>query len=99
MSNSPKDIRKQVRNVTQELLPDLLKTEVFKGLHESLTKHIDGRLNQLAEEVRQTLISMEDRQKNVQQFIMNQVQSEIAKSTPSPATIPNTEATTELTVE
>lgn len=81
MSNHPKELRKAVRNVTQELLPELLKSEVFSGLYERLQKEMISKLQAMQEEINTTLQRMDSRSKDIQQFIMNQVQQELARNT------------------
>lgn len=75
-----KDIRKQVRNVTQELLPSLLQTEVFKDLYINLQKEMLLKLAEIEKDVKATLVRIDERSKNVNSFIMSQIQSEMAKT-------------------
>lgn len=79
MSTAAKDIRKQVRNVVQEILPELLQSEVFKELYDQLEKKMIKQLEDIKVEIRQTLALIDQRSKDVQSFIMNQVQAELAK--------------------
>lgn len=74
-----KQVRGQVRQVTQELLPSLLQTEVFQGLYERLQKDMITRLEQISQDVKSQLSQMDSRSKDIQQFIMNQVQQNLAQ--------------------
>ena len=82
MSNSPKDIRKQVRNVVQEILPELLQTEIFKELYTRLQKDMIKDLELIKNNVNEALTKMDSRSKDVQSFILNSVQAELAKNAP-----------------
>ena len=89
--------RSQLRNVVQEILPALLQTEVFKGLYEKLQKEVNitliTRLASLELEVRDNLKNLSERQQDIQAFIMNQVQSEMARNNPpTPAQLDVTQA-------
>lgn len=73
MSN-PKELRKQLKNVVQDLAPKMIQDEVFA----SLQKEIQERLNEVAEEVRGTLKKIDERAKDVQSLIMRQIGEALA---------------------
>lgn len=101
-AGNAKDLRKQVRNVVQELIGPLLQTEVFQGLADKVQKNVQAvlltRLQQIDDELNATLKRMEDRSRDVQTFILNQVQAEAAKNnfiTIPPASTESTTLTSE----
>lgn len=81
-----KDMRKQLRNVTQEILPSLLQTEVFKDLYGNLQKEMLAKLNDIETHVKESLAKIDDRSKDVQSFIMSQVQAQMAGIPSTPIT-------------
>ncbi len=74
MSNVAKDIRKQIKNVAQEILTNEVKTELYAALQKEITQ----RMESLANEVRTHLKGVEQRQLDTQSYLMR----EIAKSSP-----------------
>lgn len=93
-----KTIRKQIRNVAQELLPEALSNEVIQSIEASLRKQISAELEALKENVAATLQRMDERSKDVQTFILNNVQADLAARNQAAAINPtqNTEASTTL---
>lgn len=85
-SKNIKELRSQTRNVVQEILPALLKTEVFQGLAEAIEQKLKTemvqRLELIQTQVTESLEQMNNRSKDIQQFILNQVQSEMARNAP-----------------
>jgi short-subunit dehydrogenase len=85
-SQAAKAVRKQLRNVVQELLPALLQTEVFATLRgdveKSLRETFGARLEAINDSIMAQLKTMDDRSQQVQQFIMNQIQAELARTAP-----------------
>ena len=78
MSNI-KQIRGQIRQIVQELLPDLIREELFKVLEERVTKHLDkinaevkADVKGLGEQVAHTLSTIDERSKSVQHYVMRQ---------------------------
>jgi archaellum biogenesis ATPase FlaH len=79
-----KDLRKQLRNVTKEILPEVLQAELVNNIKENLDKYIKLELEQLKQDVISTMARIEERSKDVQTFILNHVQSEMAKNVTTP---------------
>lgn len=77
-----KAVRKQLRNVVQENLEEVLHREVFMNLYDQLKKDMLFQLETIQADVNKTLAQMEERSKDVQAFIMNQIQAELAKNAP-----------------
>jgi hypothetical protein len=71
MSN-PKELRKQLRNVVQEQLPDLLKSELGNALHKDLSHIIQTRLNVVIKNIQETLEQIDQRSKDIQGYIVRQ---------------------------
>lgn len=77
-----KMIRKQLRNVVQEILPEVLGGDLFANLQ----KENSGRLDAITAEVRNTLKQLDDRSKAVQDYIMRQVElAQVPAKTEAPA--------------
>jgi hypothetical protein len=66
MSNQAKDLRKQLRNVVQEVLPELLQSELVKAVEQKLRKEMNDRLNLI-----------DKRQKDIQGYVVRQSNSPI----------------------
>jgi hypothetical protein len=81
-----KDIRKQLRNVVQEQMSDVLTNELIaKAMEEveaKLRAVFGARLEAINDSILSQLRSMDDRAKDLQQFILNQATAEIAASAP-----------------
>lgn len=85
-SQAVKTIRKQIRNVVQALLPEVLKQEMFSTIKEEVEKELrttfGARLEAINDSIMDQLKTMDERSKDLQQFMLNQVQSELAKQAP-----------------
>lgn len=81
-----KDIRRQLRNVVQEQLEEILAREVFAKMSEELEAKLravfGARLEAINDGVLSQLRSMDDRAKDLQQFILNQATAEITARSP-----------------
>lgn len=55
MSNNPKDLRKQLRNVVQEILPEVLTSELIAALKKEINAYLD---------------KIDERQKNISSYIV-----------------------------
>lgn len=69
MSN-PKELRKQLRNVVQDLLPDLIKSELGAAIHKSVSGIIQMRLDVMMKEIQNTLQTIDQRSKDVQGYLV-----------------------------
>ena len=76
MSNI-KDIRKQIKNVVQELLSDVLLAEVSKQVE----KKVEDRVKKLEEDTKESMRLMNERHKDVMGYLVRQVTT----STPASA--------------
>lgn len=68
--SSPKDIRKQVRNVTKEVLSDVLTQELMASIRKELTAQMDQRLNAIAKHIQSTLDQLDQRSKDMQAYMI-----------------------------
>ncbi len=73
MSTNAKDLRKQIRNVTQELLPEILTKELQTAVYAELKNHIEFKLRQIDDNIRASLAAMEARQKDVQGLLLREM--------------------------
>ena len=82
-----KEIRKQLRTVVRELLPEVLKSEVVTASMADIKTQTDERLNRIADHIQSTLESMDKRQSDIQSYILrNTTHVPVAPSENSPAT-------------
>ena len=84
-SKDMKDLRKQLRNVCQEITPDILKQEVFEQLYNRLREEIVNRMAVVESRVIKALDEMAQRQKDVQGLLVREItaQQSFKPATPS----------------
>lgn len=70
-----KQIRKQLRNVIQESMADILKSEVSAAIYTDLNKAISAKLDNLASEMRDVLNKVDQRSKDINNYVVNQTAS------------------------
>lgn len=68
MSSNAKDIRKQIKNVIQSDLESIVSEELVAKLEQRLMAHLDSRLNVI-----------EEKQKQIQSFLLRQTTLPVAK--------------------
>jgi len=78
-----KDTRKQIRNVIKEQLPELLRTELAKGIAEELRKDMVTRLMTIENMVKMSLEKMDSQSAQVQTYLMNQIHQVLYKNAPA----------------
>lgn len=71
MSN-PKELRKQLRNVVQDLLPELVASELGESIRKELSRQIQARLDIMVKEIQGTLQQIDQRSKDVQGYLVRQ---------------------------
>ncbi len=69
---SAKDIRKQLRNVVQDAMPQIVTEELGKAVHDALKSHIDKRLDAISKHIQTSLDALDQRSKDVQAFVIRQ---------------------------
>lgn len=74
MSNKAKELRGQMRQVVKELYPELVTHELYGKLQGVI---ID-KLKELDAEIKSTLLRIDTRAKEVQDFVMRQVAQDLA---------------------
>ena len=72
MSN-PKELRKSLRNVVQELYPEI----ITKELEDALFKALEIRVKKLEEDVRKQMHEMNERHKDVMGFLVRNVSQKV----------------------
>jgi hypothetical protein len=70
---NPKDLRKQLRNVAKELLPEILTQAQF----EELKRRIDEKLAQIEKDTKATMHTMNERHKDTMSYLVRQVSKPI----------------------
>lgn len=89
MSNPAKVLRGQLRQITKEVLPELLNPEMKSALFNALQEEIRLRLTKIENNVKETLEALETRQKDTLGYLVRQV----SNPTPSPVSEPVVDAT------
>ena len=85
MSNSTvKDIRKQIKNVVQDLLPGILQQELSKAVFEQVVSTLKVQLAAMENDVKTSLEDMQQRQKDVLGYLVRQ---STASSLPQPGEV------------
>lgn len=72
MSNQAKVIRGQLRQIVQDILPDLLNNEVKNALYQDLSKQLNARVELIAKNIQETLSKIDERSKDVQGYVVRQ---------------------------
>jgi hypothetical protein len=68
-----KDIRKQLRNVAQEMAPAILSSEVGTQMYKQLMQAVEGKLKSLEVQIQDTLTKIDERSKDLQAYAMRQI--------------------------
>lgn len=84
---TPKQARGQLRQIAQEMLPEVMAGELFKELQKDIARRLDA----LTDEVRAKLKEIDDRQRTVQNMIVRDMTRNMSVETPAQAqeTAPN----------
>lgn len=83
MGNEAKVIRGQLRQIAKELLPEVMAAEVNKAQYARLQAEILSKLKLIEENVRDTLIKLDQRSKDAQAYIIRQVNSAVTPQEPT----------------
>lgn len=73
-----KDIRKQIRNVFQELAPEVISKELYQTLQMGLSIEFNAKVDKIDGFVKEMLNKMDSRAKAIQGFLVQEVQFKIA---------------------
>lgn len=68
-----KTLRKQARNIIQELIPSLLQNELVDAVHKKLAESINTKLNKMNTSVEAQLKEIQDRQKDIQAYVVSRL--------------------------
>lgn len=72
-------LRSQIRNVVQELFPQILTEELTTKAFSAVSQATNERLTKIEGHIKGVLESMENRSKEVQGFIMREAAAQLAK--------------------
>lgn len=65
-----KRLRKAIKNVTQDLLPQILVNETVAAIEKTVTAHVNQRLDGITQHVKTTLDKIDERSKDVQSYVV-----------------------------
>ena len=77
-----KALRKQLRTVVKELVPEVLKTELTLAISKQLSEDLGKRMDFIAKNAKETLDKMSGSQKDFQNLIMRQLAPPAAEVPP-----------------
>lgn len=89
-----KELRKQLRNVVQEIIPELLTRELCEAVYAKVRNDIMERLSGIDKQVTSTLEGINERAQNFQGFVMREMataSAQKAEQTMAEETAPKTE--------
>lgn len=75
-----KDLRKQIRNVIKEQLPELLRMEMTTAILEDVRRELGVRLTIIETMVKNNLEQMNTRSEQVQQYMINQIETALYRN-------------------
>lgn len=67
-----KDLRKQLRNICQELLAEALTKELQEAVYKRVAAEIDGKVATLSTAVHNKLKEIDDRSKTLQSYLVRE---------------------------
>lgn len=67
-----KALRKTIRNVVQELLPEILNAEMVDAIKSKISQELGLRMDVIAKDAQKTLAGIDERQKDFQNFLLRQ---------------------------
>jgi hypothetical protein len=91
-TGNAKDIRKQLRNVIQENIAEILTHELAEGIRAHLAKDIRASLETIDANIRANLLRIEERSRDVQTYMMNTIQAANARASTEDTAPPSSEA-------
>ena len=68
-----RDLRKQLRNVVLDLLPEVLNSELVTAANKDVTAKLESRLDAIQKHLMTTLSQIEQRQKDTQTYVMRNI--------------------------
>lgn len=80
-----KALRKSLRNVVQEILPEILNSEMVDAIKSKLSQELGLRMDVIAKDAQKTLSAIDERQKDFQNFLLRQAVAAQAPSAEAPA--------------
>jgi len=83
-----KQIRKQLRNVAQEMLPQVLESVVVAKIRQDIHEYVKTRLDEIFQMVKDTLNRIDDRQKDIQSMIVREFTQAVPDTAPAAPVVP-----------
>lgn len=77
-------IRGQLRQLIKEMLPELLSEELKSAMHQKLAVEVQKQLDNLKENMKNTLNTIDERSKDIQGYLVRQT-STVQGVTPAPS--------------
>lgn len=72
MSNQAKLIRGQIRQIIKEVLPEMMGAEVKAAIYKDISQKLQLQLTNVEQQIKDTLAKLDDRQKDIQNYIVRQ---------------------------
>lgn len=72
-SSNLKDLRKQLRNVVAEMLPQVLTEELVKAMQKAMLDDVARRVGTIERNVKDTMTEMNNRSKDTQSYLVRSV--------------------------
>ena len=79
-----KEVRKQLRNIFQELAPEVLSQEVVEKMYRKLEESLNIRLTALETQVRDVLERLDKRQQDTLGYLIRAATTPVVPNTPMP---------------
>lgn len=90
-----KEIRKQLRNVVKEFLPDVFTEALSAKIRENLSERLGTRMDEIAKDCKDVLKVIDDRNKEFQGYVVRQLTSTVPVLDLPQQELPATETTKE----
>lgn len=75
-----KDLRKQLRAVVREILPEILTAELVTASHREYTAKLEERLDAISKHLTDTLTAIDQRSKDMQSYVVRNLPAPPPKS-------------------
>lgn len=79
-----KALRKSLRNVVQDILPSILTEELTAAIYKKLSAEMGQRMDIIANNARETLSTIDERQKDIQSFVTRSLENSVPKPSDNP---------------
>lgn len=86
---NPKELRKQLRNVIQDLGPELIKSELYDAALKKVLDETFKRLSAVETHVKEVLEQLDARQKDIQSFLVRASIQQAGQAATDPLPLPS----------